>query len=124
MTRVRRVLGRVAVAWLLCQGATLVAAPIGFWVGSAEGLLECTCSHGDHAICPMHHKPARGPKVCLMQNADDSGAAVLSSLFGAVGVVPAPVEVFVPLSEHIISLIEVQTTSLGPAPPDPPPPRA
>jgi hypothetical protein len=123
MTRVRRVLGRVAVAWLFCQAATLVAAPIGFWVGSAEELLECTCAHGDHAICPMHHKPAPGPKVCLMQSAD-TGPAVLSSLFGAVGVVPGPVEVFVPPSEHIISQIEVHATSLGPAPPDPPPPRA
>ena len=124
MTPLRRVLGRVAVAWLLCQSATLIAAPIGFWIGSPEELLECTCTHGDHAICPMHHKPARGSKICLMQGADDSGSAVVGSLFGAVGIVPVSVQVFAPPSAHIVSPIEVKTTSLRPAPPDPPPPRA
>jgi hypothetical protein len=95
-----------------------------FWVSSAEDLLECTCTHGDHAICPMHHKPAPGSKLCLMGSADDSGTAVLSSIFGAVGLVPVPTPVAVPLSDHPIVLLDITTTSLRPAPPDPPPPRA
>ena len=90
MTGLRRALGRIAVAWLLCQAATLTLVPTAFWSGAAGvHLLECTCAHGDHAICPMHHKPAPGSKLCLMRSANDSGIAVLSWLLNGVGLMPA-----------------------------------
>ena len=90
MTRLRRALGRIAVAWLLCQAATLTLVPAALSSG-AVGVhaLECTCSHGDHAVCPMHHKPAPGAKLCLMRSANDSGIAVLSWLLNGVGLMPA-----------------------------------
>jgi hypothetical protein len=120
----RRVLGRVAIAWLFCQASALTFAPVVFWYGSAEaGRVECRCTHGDHAVCPMHHKPAPGSKICLMQSADDSSRAVLSWLLN-VGVVPAPGEAVVlePTGRRLV--FEISVTAPGSLPPDPPPPRA
>ncbi len=122
MSRLRRALGRVAIAWLLCQAATLALAPIAFALGQTEELLECKCTHGDHAICPMHHKPAPGSKICVMTSTGDGDFAVFSSLFN-VGLVPAPTEVVVPERLHVRFTIDFTTASLRPAPPDPPPPR-
>lgn len=124
MKRLRRALGPIAVAWLLCQGATLTAAPVVFWLNPAEGVLECTCAHGDHAICPMHHRPAADSTLCLMRSANDSGAATLTSLLSGVGIVPAPAQVVAPASTPAVVVRETTTPSLRPAAPDPPPPRA
>ena len=125
MTRLRSALGPIAAAWLLCQVLGSIAAPVVFASTSVENPLECTCLHGDHGICPMHHKPAApGSTLCLMRGAGDSNAALLSSVFGALGLVPAPAEVFFVPSDQPIVLIDVTTTSLRPAAPDPPPPRA
>lgn len=44
-----------------------------------------------------------------MQRADASGAAVLSSLLGEVGLVPIPTSVVTPLSAHAVVLIHVTT---------------
>jgi len=124
MTHLRRALGRIAVTWLLCQVATLTLAPAVLWFGSAAHLLECTCAHGDHAICPMHHKPAPRSKLCVMGSADDDGAAVLTSLFGGVGLIPVPLPTALPDSHPAVVPGDARTHSLRPAPPDPPPPRA
>lgn len=124
MAFLRRTLGPFTAAWLLCQVAALLAGPAVFWVTSAEALLECTCTHGDHATCPMHHKATLGSKVCLVRSADDSGTAVVTSLLGSAGLVSVPVQVVAPRPAHTLVLTEVTTLSLRPAPPDPPPPRA
>jgi len=124
MIRLRCVLAPIAAAWLLCQVSILIAAPVAFWVASAEELNECTCAHGDHAICPMHHKPAPGSKICLMRSSDSRDAAVLSSIFGAVGLLPAPALITAPIPVQFVVRVEGTTTSLRPAAPEPPPPRA
>lgn len=125
MTRLRRALGPVAIAWLFCQAATMTVTPVAFWYGSAGAdLLECTCLHGDHATCPMHHDLAPGSKLCFMRSAGDNNIAVLSWLLNGVGLVPAPAQAVAPISQHIQALFDITTTSLRPAPPDPPPPRA
>jgi hypothetical protein len=123
MRRVRRRLGQVAVIWLLCQVATLALAPTALWPRSV-GTLECLCTHGEHAMCPMHHKPAPGSKLCLMRSADDDGTAVLTSLFGTVGLVPAPAPAARPDPRRVIVVADITTGLLQPASPDPPPPRA
>jgi hypothetical protein len=124
MARLRRTLGPIAAAWLFCQVATVTTAPVVFWIGSGEELLECTCSHGDHATCPMHHKPAPGSKVCPMRSAaDDSGAAVLTSLLTGVGLLADPADLAAPASVQTVLVTEDTRSSLRPAPPDPPPPR-
>lgn len=123
MTRLRRALPRIALTWLLCHAATLTAAPMVFWSGHVEGLLECTCAHGDHASCPMHHPSTPGSKVCSMQSADDTGSAVISALFGALGLAATPAWSVAPEPVGVIGVLESTTPSLRPAPPDPPPPR-
>jgi hypothetical protein len=123
MKRLRRALAPIAVAWLLCHAATLTTAPVLFWLGSAEGLLECTCARGDHAICPMHHKSAAGSKICLMRGADDSGTAVLTSLLSGVGIVPVTTNIVTPASTLAVVVSSAAPPSLRPPPPDPPPPR-
>ena len=122
MTRLRRAISRLAVTWLLCQVATLTVAPTVLWLGSAEELLECTCTHGDHAICPMHHKPAPGSKLCVMGSADDD-TAIPATLFGSAGLLPMPASAVQPPSQRAAVVAEPTTRSLRPAPPDPPPPR-
>jgi hypothetical protein len=88
-------------------------------------MLECKCSHGDHAVCPMHHKPAPDAKRCLMRSAQDgSGIAVLGSLFGGVGLMPDNVTSSAPAVTQAVVLPAVVTRALGSDPPDPPPPRA
>ena len=124
MKRLRRALGPIAATWLLCQAASLSVAPVVVWLNPAAGLLECTCTHGDHAICPMHHKPAAGSKLCLMRGADDSGTAVLTSLLSGVGIVPVTAPVLAPPSTLAVAVSYAAPPSLRPAPPDPPPPRA
>jgi hypothetical protein len=124
MTLLRGAIGRVGIVWLLCQVATLTMAPTILWLGSSVELLECTCAHGDHAICPMHHRAAPGSKLCVMGSAQSSGAAVLTSLFGGVGPVPTRAVAVPPEPRRVIAIPEATAASLRPAPPDPPPPRA
>jgi hypothetical protein len=124
MRGLRRALGRIAVAWLLCQAATVTLVPTAISGFAGVHVVECTCSHGDHATCPMHHKPAPGSKLCLMRSANDSGIAVLSWLLNGVGLMPAAAQSVTPASEPVRLFFDVTTASLRPAPPDPPPPRA
>lgn len=123
MPRLRRILSRIAVAWLVCHAATLTLAPIHLWLGSVEALLECKCTHGDHAICPMHHKPAPGSRLCVMGSASEDGVAVPASLFSGVGPLPTHTYAARPESHRALFVVEYSTLSLRPPPPDPPPPR-
>lgn len=117
----------IATAWLMCQVAGVVAAPVVFWATAHEEAEECTCLHGDHVMCPMHHRRApNAPHVeCVMQGTDDTGAAIFSTLFGGSATLVPSSSVFVgaPPSE-LVTLTDFATASLRPAPPDPPPPRA
>ena len=122
MARLRRVLHRVAVTWLLCQAATLTLAPAALLFGSTEQVLECTCTHGDHAICPMHHKPVPGTKICLMRGTGDSTVAVFSWL-STIGLVPAAEGSLVAERQPIPRSVEFPTPALRYTPPDSPPPR-
>jgi hypothetical protein len=123
MVCLRRSLQRIAVTWLLCQAATLTLAPALLWFGSTEELLECTCIHGDHAICPMHHKTAPGSKICLMRGSHDSSVAVFSWLSN-IGLVPAPTTALMAEHRPVSHPLEVSAPSFRSTPPDPPPPRS
>jgi hypothetical protein len=121
--RLRRALGPVAAVWLLCQAAALMLGPAAHLLGAVEAPAECTCLHGDHAICPMHHTPARGAQFCVM-SADDNGVAVLTSILIGPGLVQEVVRPAPPPAELAAASRDITTRSLRPAPPDPPPPRA
>jgi hypothetical protein len=121
MICVRRVLGSFIAAWLMCQVAALGLAPnLVVWFGVTD--VECTCGHGDDATCPMHHHGATS-RWCVMRSMNHHGTAVLASVFGLLGFLPADSPATMLTSaEHAISI----ESSIGierPAPPDPPPPR-
>jgi hypothetical protein len=124
VTRLRRLLAPIAFVWLTSQAGLLAALPIALWTGTAEELLECRCTHGDHAMCPMHHKRAPGSRICVTQTADQSDAALLASIVNVAGVLPSQVQPIVPPRVRppgeLISIV----SSRRPVPPDPPPPRA
>ena len=124
MPHLRRTLGPIAAMWLSVQlGLALVPAFI-FSAGQAQARLECTCAHGDHSACPMHHEAAAGATVCLMRSAENSGTALVRSIFTFVAVLAAPAPNFVPQPDTSVDQAPVRTSSRRPAPPDPPPPRA
>lgn len=126
MTRLRRGLAPVAAIWLCCQVGTMALAPVALWVTAADPhSVECTCGHGDGAMCPMHHKPTNESGTCAMQAANLPGSAVLAAITGITGVVtgsaisigPASVTTQAPKAD-------VHVDGRRPIPPDPPPPRA
>lgn len=127
MNRFRRARIVIATAWLLCQVSGVIAAPVAFWVTAHDEAMECTCVHGDHVMCPMHHRRSQtAPHVeCIMQGTDDTGAAILSTLLGGSATLAPSSEVFLgaPPSEPA-TIADFTTASLRPAPPEPPPPRA
>jgi hypothetical protein len=124
MERIRRALGSVALAWLFCQTATLTLAPAVFRSMSADrAAVECTCTHGDHATCPMHHRTAPGSTICLMRSADDGAVAAFSWLFN-LGIVPAAAPAVIPDRAPRFRPGGFPAAASRPAPPDPPPPRA
>jgi hypothetical protein len=121
MVRLRLALGRIAIAWCLCQLAGMTAASTILFALGAEAL-ECTCAHGDHAFCPMHH-PRTGTRRCAMSAADDAPSAALASLFGLTQlVIPSTIAV---VAESTRVSIPLHSTSLlfRPVPPPLRPPR-
>jgi hypothetical protein len=127
MIRLRRALGLIAAAWLLCQTVTLGVAPCFFAcrIAGDVDLVECTCGHGADAICPMHHHSnGSAPRHCAIRSTSDEGAAMLASVFGLLGFLPQDTPGTILTSAERIT---PDTSSRGidrPAPPDPPPPRA
>ena len=124
MTHLRRALGPVAAVWLSCQIAAVASEPLVAWLTSAEQPSDCTCAHGDHAICPMHHKQVPGSKNCLIRSANGNAATVFASLLGGVGLVAATNPLFGPGPSHTVAVLETTTIPTRSTTPDPPPPRA
>src|SRR5689334_7357237 len=88
MHRVRMALRAIAVTWLLAQALTMsVAAVAVSLAGAQDDSVECSCTHGANAICPMHHRPASGSTVCAIGSIDH-GVAALTSLLSITGLIP------------------------------------
>jgi hypothetical protein len=71
-----------------CHGVTLATAPSTLVSSVLEPQVECACDHGDHAYCPMHHKPDPDHKQCSMGSGMTGNLAGLTSMFGGRGVMP------------------------------------
>jgi hypothetical protein len=123
MTRLRRALGPLTAAWIVCQVATLASSPVALWLMSAD-LAECTCTTGDHASCPMHHKQEPGSKICLLRSAADPGTMVLASIFSGAGLLPTPAVMVASSGNQPAAMIALTTRPSRQTPPDPPPPRS
>lgn len=143
MQGVRRHARAIAVAWLLCQAATLSAfVPDNCCIShAAEAAAKaakadcheseapkpqpgdaCPMDHGDGAACPMHGSKSKN--CCVMTNACDGPGTHLASLFAYLGAIERPVT-------HAIALESAPAfTPAPPAPrlhditPDSPPPKA
>jgi hypothetical protein len=123
--RLRRALAPFAAAWLLCQVTTLAIVPAMYGTVSSHTVaLECTCGHGDHAMCPMHHQPADAASRCVMRSAGDGAADALISLFGPLGVPDVTTAALAPGPARTLLIFTRTHVSPRHTPPDPPPPRA
>jgi hypothetical protein len=111
----------VTALWLVMQAALLISPTVALLTAHEE-TAECTCAHGDHAICPMHHRPAPGSKICLIGGADNT-LATLGSLFQAAALMPSVTSAPVPATTSIASTNSASTITFRPVSPDPPPPR-
>jgi hypothetical protein len=123
MSRFRSALARVAIVWLVCQSTSLTAVPVAMW-SEATAALECTCGHGAHAMCPLHHRSAAGSHRCAMRALADVDSVLIASLLGPTGLIPASATVTVPPRRVVNATVDVDGAVLRDAPPDPPPPRA
>lgn len=122
MVRMRSLMRCIAVAWLFCHAAVALGTVV-LAAGSAHARIECTCVHGDHAVCPMHHRPAANPALCLLTSAAQDGAAIPTTLFMGAGLLPAVPRQNGPDAADPVLPTVVPFSSPRPAPPDPPPPR-
>src|SRR5262245_26864230 len=107
MTGVRHARALLTSLWLVMQTALLVSPSIALLTAHEE-TTECTCAHGDHAICPMHHRPAPGSRICLMGSADNT-LATLGSLFQAAALIPSATPAPVPATTSIASISSSST---------------
>jgi hypothetical protein len=104
VTSMRPMLRAFASAWLVCQLAGLIAAPVAMCVSPAEAAAsaEDACCPGvaPGQVCPMHHT-REGAKHCVMRSACASGTTALLTLVGSVGLLPSlsssPADALVPV---------------------------
>lgn len=123
MMRLRRALGRLAVSCLVTQALSLALVPTVVFVVAAENAPECTCAHGDHTFCPMHHRPAPGSRRCQVTSDNGVNAAIIASLLGTTGeTAPAPNGLNAPDDRIAATTVAEAPHSLA-IPPDSPPPR-
>ena len=121
MPRLRHLLGRLTMLWLLCQSTSMALVPAILGPLEMSYLLECTCAHGDHASCPMHHRPTPGSNRCAMRGLADFEPAVVASLLGPVGVIAVGSSSIAPPQAVSVRPLERSTIVFRAAPPDPPP---
>src|SRR3954454_1637630 len=106
MSRFRSALARVAIVWLVCQSTSLTAVPGAMW-SEATAALECTCGHGAHAMCPLHHRSAAGSHRCAMRALADVDSVLIVSLLGPTGLIPASPASTAPPRGVVIAILDV-----------------
>jgi hypothetical protein len=128
MHTVRRLLRSVAAAWVVCQLAGVVAAPLAMRFAPApepeHHATKCVCPGvAPGQTCPMHHTTRDNGRECLMRSASGPADAALLSLVGTAGLVPS-------LSSSLVTLQSLEPISAATpcaiaraARPDAPPPR-
>jgi hypothetical protein len=121
VSRVRRGLVCISIFWLTAQCALLLTPSLILLAAVHQEATECSCAHGAHAMCPMHHRATPGSKICFIGSVNGD-LATLGSLF-QVGLVPSVGSVSAPPVVTATSIDLTSTITLRPVPPDPPPPR-
>ena len=114
----------VAAVWIGSRVAALVAAPAIVWIDAAGATVECHCTHGADATCPMHHQRAGGTRVCAMQAAGDWATAAVESMLGLAAPHGQRVTIDDVRCGDRVHIAAVTPFPLLSVPPDHPPPRA
>src|SRR5688500_2322540 len=143
MKAIRNRVRAVAVAWLLCQVASLSAfVPEHCCISHvAEQAAQektdachesepaapkpgdaCPMEHGDGASCPMHRSQSKD--CCAMSNACDGPGAQLLTLFANIGAIEPPVAAPVDLDSMPVFLPASTSPLFRFTRPDAPPPTA
>jgi hypothetical protein len=95
----------------------------------ASAAAECTCSHGDGGICPMHHSKhtkttTTSKSDCACRSTEDPSTALLSSLVGGTAVLPDVSRSAVLLGSSAVYPVSVLQPRSPFVVPDGPPPRS
>ena len=127
MTRLRSVLRLLAIVCVCWQVVGLAASPAVLCVDvSRDSAVECTCAHGDHGMCPMHHSAPAQPRSksdCSCRGTTDPAVAVLAAIIGPIAVVPERLALDIPGSGSAFGS-QLLPQPLSPVlAPDGPPPR-
>ena len=120
----RRLRVVVAAVWIGCRVAALVAAPVAVWIHAADAAVECQCTHGADATCPMHHKSQGGTRVCAMQVAGDWATAAVESMLGLAAPHASHVAIDDVYDDGRVRVVASPLFPILNVPPEPPPPRA
>jgi hypothetical protein len=125
MVRMRRVLGLVAIVWLVGQvGLSALTLLLLETSGPALSEAACTCTHGPDAACPMHRNTAPGSRTCVLRGAGDHTAILLGSLFATTGLAMERMRLLAPATSGSVAIGVCHMIIRQPGSPDPPPPRA
>ena len=125
MSKVRRLLVPVAVAWLLVH-VSVVAGTTALLLtsGASAADIICTCAHGaDHGSCPMHGKPADEARCRLQSTQNDLGVA-LRSMLGPLTLPVATLDIVAVISTPLPKGYDDTLPLDWTAPPEAPPPRS
>jgi hypothetical protein len=126
MSFVRRHLFWVVGGWLLCQVASVAAAPLTFCcrnVPAADPDDKCCPGMLPGQICPMHHRQ-EGVRTCKMRNACTRSDAALISLAGSLAPIPDRLTAERVFDSSSVVTPIVSSAILRAHVPESPPPRA
>jgi hypothetical protein len=125
MKAIRRHLSWVAGGWLVCQLGLVPATSLALnlWAIASESHAECTCGHGDGAMCPMHHRALPRPGTCTLRGTPDADSNAFP-LFWSHIVIEASTNTLSPFVTWEPTLTAVHFPIDWLMVPDPPPPRA
>ena len=123
-------LARVAGSWLVLHLCLLVSVPTVLRATTPASVddVECTCTHAEGQMCPMHRSPSKSRSTSNSEPcwccASDPVAALGASLLGPSALLPPSTEPAAP-PVSVNRTVRVTADPLeSPFAPDSPPPRA
>ena len=127
MTRLRSMLRLLATVCVCWQVVGLAASPAVLCFDAVrDAAVACTCAHGDHGMCPIHHSMPVQPRSksdSSCRGTTDPAVAVLAAIIGPIAVVPERIALDIPVSGSALGH-QLLPQPLSPVlAPDGPPPR-
>jgi hypothetical protein len=127
MRAIRRHLGSVFGAWLVCHACVLTIAPASMCASLSASAPEqtCTCNDEGATECPMHHRTTKSTNAsCSCRSTTDPALATLGAFLGPIAVLSSQVHITGPFhAANRLSVLRISPID-APARPESPPPRA